>query len=226
MRILVVDDEINIVKLIKTILEKEGYEVVTALDGERALDIYYDGHVDMIICDEMMPRVNGNEMIREIRSENKNIPIDMVTAKGSIEDKALSFDLGVDDYLVKPIDTQELIIRVKAIFRRLKIVTDKKIQVKDVLIDSTTNTVSNVVTHESVSLTKTEFDILYKLLSYPEKSFTKYQLFNEFWGVNSDTDESIIKVFILKIRKKIEPFPEIGIQTIMGIGYRGIRNDK
>ncbi len=226
MRILVVDDEINIVKLIKTILEKEGYEVVTALDGERALDIYYDGHVDMIICDEMMPRVNGNEMIREIRSENKNIPIIMVTAKGSIEDKALSFDLGVDDYLVKPIDTQELIIRVKAIFRRLKIVTDKKIQVKDVLIDSTTNTVSNVVTHESVSLTKTEFDILYKLLSYPEKSFTKYQLFNEFWGVNSDTDESIIKVFILKIRKKIEPFPEIGIQTIMGIGYRGIRNDK
>lgn len=226
MRILVVDDEINIVKLIKTILEKEGYEVVTALDGERALDIYYDGHVDMIICDEMMPRVNGNEMIREIRSENKNIPIIMVTAKGSIEDKALSFDLGVDDYLVKPIDTQELIIRVKAIFRRLKIVTDKKIQVKDVLIDSTTNTVSNVVTGESVSLTKTEFDILYKLLSYPEKSFTKYQLFNEFWGVNSDTDESIIKVFILKIRKKIEPFPEIGIQTIMGIGYRGIRNDK
>lgn len=226
MRILVVDDEINIVKLIKTILEKEGYEVVTALDGERALDIYYDGHVDMIICDEMMPRVNGNEMIREIRSENKNIPIIMVTAKGSIEDKALSFDLGVDDYLVKPIDTQELIIRVKAIFRRLKIVTDKKIQVKDVLIDSTTNTVSNVVTHESVSLTKTEFDILYKLLSYPEKSFTKYQLFNEFWGVNSDTDESIIKVFILKIRKKIEPFSEIGIQTIMGIGYRGIRNDK
>ena len=226
MRILVVDDEINIVKLIKTILEKEGYEVVTALDGERALDIYYDGHVDMIICDEMMPRVNGNEMIREIRSENKNIPIIMVTAKGSIEDKALSFDLGVDDYLVKPIDTQELIIRVKAIFRRLKIVTDKKIQVKDVLIDSTTNTVSNVVTHESVSLTKTEFDILYQLLSYPEKSVTKYQLFNEFWGVNSDTDESIIKVFILKIRKKIEPFPEIGIQTIMGIGYRGIRNDK
>ncbi len=226
MRILVVDDEINIVKLIKTILEKEGYEVVTALDGERALDIYYDGHVDMIICDEMMPRVNGNEMIREIRSENKNIPIIMVTAKGSIEDKALSFDLGVDDYLVKPIDTQELIIRVKAIFRRLKIVTDKKIQVKDVLIDSTTNTVSNVVTGENVSLTKTEFDILYKLLSYPEKSFTKYQLFNEFWGVNSDTDESIIKVFILKIRKKIEPFPEIGIQTIMGIGYRGIRNDK
>lgn len=226
MRILVVDDEINIVKLIKTILEKEGYEVVTALDGERALDIYYDGHVDMIICDEMMPRVNGNEMIREIRSENKNIPIIMVTAKGSIEDKALSFDLGVDDYLVKPIDTQELIIRVKAIFRRLKIVTEKKIQVKDVLIDSTTNTVSNVVTGESVSLTKTEFDILYKLLSYPEKSFTKYQLFNEFWGVNSDTDESIIKVFILKIRKKIEPFPEIGIQTIMGIGYRGIRNDK
>jgi two-component system, OmpR family, response regulator len=226
MRILVVDDEINIVKLIKTILEKEGYEVVTALDGERALDIYYDGHVDMIICDEMMPRVSGNEMIREIRSENKNIPIIMVTAKGSIEDKSLSFELGVDDYLVKPIDTKELIIRVKAIFRRLKIVTDKKIQVKDVLIDSTTNTVSNTKTGETVSLTKTEFDILYKLLSYPEKSFTKYQLFNEFWGVNSDTDESIIKVFILKIRKKIEPFPEIGIQTIMGIGYRGIRNDK
>ena len=150
----------------------------------------------------------------------------MVTAKSSIDDKAVSYELGVDEYIVKPFDKDELLLRINAIFRRAKINTDRQIKVGDVVLDYNTHTVTNTKTNVSVSFSKTEFDILYKLLSYPEKAFTKWQLYNEFWGLNSDTDESIVKVFILKIRKKIEQFPEIEIQTIMGIGYRGVRNER
>lgn len=226
MKILVVDDELNILKLFNAILLNAGYEVITSTNGSDALDIYYDQHIDMIICDEMMPIMSGNELIKEIRSDNKTIPIIMVTAKSSIDDKAVSYELGVDEYIVKPFDKDELLLRINAIFRRAKINTDRQIKVGDVVLDYNTHTVTNTKTNISVSFSKTEFDILYKLLSYPEKAFTKWQLYNEFWGLNSDTDESIVKVFILKIRKKIEQFPEIEIQTIMGIGYRGVRNER
>jgi len=225
MRILAVDDEEHILKLYNAILTGAGYEVVTAHDGEEALDIYYQGKIDLIICDEMMPNVTGNQLIKEIRYENKNIPIIMVTAKSSIDDKGISYDLGVDDYMVKPINKEELLMRISALFRRAKIFTEKKIIIGDVVLDSNTHSVVNEKKNLCVNLTKKEFDILFKLFSYPEKAFTKWQLFNEFWGIDSDTDESVVKVFILKIRKKIEVFPEIEIQTLMGIGYRGIKNE-
>ncbi len=225
MRILAVDDEEHILKLYNAILTGAGYEVVTAHDGEEALNIYYQGKIDLIICDEMMPNVTGNQLIKEIRYENKNIPIIMVTAKSSIDDKGISYDLGVDDYMVKPINKEELLMRISALFRRAKIFTEKKIIIGDVVLDSNTHSVVNEKKNLCVNLTKKEFDILFKLFSYPEKAFTKWQLFNEFWGIDSDTDESVVKVFILKIRKKIEVFPEIEIQTLMGIGYRGIKNE-
>lgn len=225
MRILAVDDEEHILKLYNAILTGAGYEVVTAHDGEEALNIYYQGKIDLIICDEMMPNVTGNQLIKEIRYENKNIPIIMVTAKSSIDDKGISYDLGVDDYMVKPINKEELLMRISALFRRAKIFTEKKIIIGDVVLDSNTYSVVNEKKNLCVNLTKKEFDILFKLFSYPEKAFTKWQLFNEFWGIDSDTDESVVKVFILKIRKKIEVFPEIEIQTLMGIGYRGIKNE-
>lgn len=225
MRILAVDDEEHILKLYNAILTGAGYEVVTAHDGEEALNIYYQGKIDLIICDEMMPNVTGNQLIKEIRYESKNIPIIMVTAKSSIDDKGISYDLGVDDYMVKPINKEELLMRISALFRRAKIFTEKKIIIGDVVLDSNTHSVVNEKKNLCVNLTKKEFDILFKLFSYPEKAFTKWQLFNEFWGIDSDTDESVVKVFILKIRKKIEVFPEIEIQTLMGIGYRGIKNE-
>ena len=225
MRILVVDDELNILKLFTAILTSAGYEVVTSTNGSDALDIYYDQHIDMVICDEMMPIMSGNELVESIREDNKNIPIIMVTAKSSIDDKAKSYDLGIDEYIVKPFDKDELMLRINAIFRRAKISTDKQIKVKDIILDYNTHTITNTVTNVVVNFSKTEFEILFKLLSYPEKAFTKWQLYHEFWGLNSDTDESIVKVFILKIRKKIEQFPEIEIQTIMGIGYKGVRHE-
>ena len=226
MTILVVDDEANILTLISKILSIGGYNVLTASNGQEALDIYLDNHIDMIVCDEMMPVMSGNELVKEIRKENKTIPIIMVTAKALTTDKGISFSLGVDDYMIKPIDGEELLMRINAIFRRAKINTDKQIVIGNVVLDSNTHTVSDRQKKLSISLTKTEFDLLYKLLSYPEKAFTKWQLFSEFWGLNSDRDESIVKVFIYKIRKQIEIFPEIDIKTIMGVGYQGVRNEK
>lgn len=226
MNILVVDDEPNILTLMDAILSAEGYRVIPANNGSDALDIFLDKHIDMVICDEMMPLLSGNELVSAIREEDTDIPIIMVTAKGGIDDKGKSFSLGIDDYMVKPISADELLMRVKALFRRAKIVTDKKITVGNVVLDYNTRTITDDSRNLSLYLTKTEFEILYKLLSYPEKPFTKWQLFREFWGINSDTDDSIVKVFISKIRKQIEVFPEIGIKTIMGVGYQGVKNEK
>lgn len=223
MNILVVDDEINILTLIKAILSSNGYNVITAQNGSIALDIFLDKHIDMVICDEMMPILSGNELVKAIRNEDSNIPIIMVTAKSQIDDKAKSFSLGVDDYMIKPISYDELLMRVNALFRRAKINIDKKIIVGNVELDYNTRIIQDKLKNISLNLTKTEFEILYKLLSYPEKVFTKWQLFHEFWGINSDTDESIVKVFISKIRKQIEIFPEIGIKTVMGVGYQGVK---
>lgn len=225
MNILIADDEENILTLLSTILSKEDFTVFAAKDGEEALGIYYDKHVDMLILDEMMPKLSGNDLMKEIRKENADIPIIIVTAKYLTADKAASFSFGADDYMVKPVDGDELIMRINVLFRRAKINTDKKITVGRVILDSNTQTISDN-DKRNITLNKTEFDILYKLLSYPEKAFTRWQLYNEFWGVNSDTDEGIVKVVIFKIRKQIELFPEIGIKTVMGVGYQGVRNEK
>lgn len=225
MRILVVDDEEHIRILLKTILTKEGFEVSLAKDGMEAYDMYLDTTFDMVLLDEMMPSMNGNELIEAIRKENPTIPLIMITAKSSIDDKAKSFGLGVDDYLTKPIIPEELLLRVNALFRRAKINLDKKIVVNDTILDSQTHRVYNEKEGLSTLLTKTEFEILYKLFSYPERIFTKWQLFEEFWGMDSDTNENIVKAYIFKIRKQIENYPELEIQTLMGVGYRGVKHE-
>lgn len=226
MNILAVDDEKNILELYKAILSKAGYKVFMAENGEKALDIFFEKKIDLVIIDEMMPYMSGNEFIKAIREENQDIPIIMVTAKSSIDDKGKSFSLGVDDYIVKPISSEELLMRISALFRRAKIMQDKVIKVGNCILDSNTNSIANAKKNIKVTLTQKEFDILFKLLSYPEKCFSKWQLFDEFWGINSDVDENIVKAFIFKIRKQIEPFPEINIETVMNVGYRGIRNEK
>lgn len=226
MTILIVDDDKNILTLLTTVLQSDGFEILAADDGAKALDLYFDNHIDMLICDEMMPVLSGNELVRQIRMDDPALPIIMVTAKDATSDKGESFDCGVDDYMVKPIDCDELLMRVRALFRRAKINTDKKIIVGDTVLDSNDHTITNRSKNLSVTLTKTEFDILYKLLLYPEKVFSKWQLLHEFWGVDSEVDDGIVKVFISKIRKQLESFPEIAIKTVMGIGYQGVRNEE
>ncbi len=225
MKILVVDDEETILSLMETVLTHNGFKVVTARDGDKALDLFLDQTFDMVIADEMMPNLSGNELVKAIRKENSTIPIIMVTAKGSVIDKKISYDLGVDDYMVKPIDYDELIMRINALARRSKIATSNIMKIGTVTLDNNTHKITDKSKKIEVNLTKTEFDILFKLLSYPEKVFSKWQLFNEFWGVSSDVDDDIVKVFISKIRKQIEPLDSIGIKTIMGVGYQGVHNE-
>ena len=222
--VLVVEDDRNIRNLIEIKLRSLGYNVVTAENGKDALEKLSSNHLDIMLVDAMMPIMDGYTFVKTVREDGDNIPAIMVTAKGSMADKSQGFDVGVDDYMVKPIEFDELSLRIKAVLRRAKIVSDRKITVGETVLDYDTLTVSNGV--EKVVLTKTEFGIIYKLLSYPERSFSKSMLFEEFWAWDSETEEDIVKVYINRIRNKIAPFKEIDVETNRGIGYRGIRNEK
>ena len=222
--VMVVEDDKNIRKLIEIKLSNLGYNAISAENGQVALDKLSENHVDIMLVDAMMPIMDGFSLVKAVREDGNNVPVIMVTARGSIEDKSQGFDVGVDDYMVKPIDFDELSLRIKAVLRRAKIVTDRKITVNETVLDYDTLTVSNGV--EKVVLTKTEFGIIYKLLSYPERSFSKSALFEEFWAWDSETEEDIVKVYINRIRNKIAPFKDIDVETVRGIGYRGIRNER
>lgn len=224
--ILIVDDEINIQQLFKIRLVNVGYHVLTASDGEEALDIFYNQQIDMLIVDVMMPNMNGMELVNTIRNEGYNTPVIMVTAKGKLEDKKEGFLVGIDDYMVKPVEFDELLFRMNALFRRAKIVNERKITIGNTILDYDTLSILDKKKNLRITLTKKEFQILFKLLSYPERSFTKGQLFDEFWGLDNDSDDDVVKVYVSKIRDRIKDFDEIEIDTIRGIGYRGIRNEK
>ncbi len=221
--VLIVEDDKNIRKLMEINLKNDGYNVATANDGLDALDKVGKTHYDILIVDAMMPKMNGYEFLTEIKNLNINIPSIMVTAKGDIEDKAKGFTVGVDDYMVKPIDFKELSLRIKAVLRRAKIVSERKIKIGDTVLDYDTLTVSNK--EVSITLTKKEFGILYKLMSFPEQSFSKRKLFEEFWDFDSETEEDTLKVHVNKIRNKISVFKNIDIETVRGIGYRGVKYD-
>lgn len=222
--VLILEDDKNIRKLIEIKLSNEGYKTITAENGKEGLDKLSENHVDIMLVDAMMPVMDGFEFVKTVRSEGNTVPAIMVTARGTLNDKSLGFDVGVDDYVVKPIEFDELFMRMKAVMRRAKIVSERKISVGDTVLDYDSLTVSN--SEEKVVLTKTEFGILYKLLSYPERSFSKNMLFQEFWSWDSDTEEEIVKVYINRIRNKIAPFRNIDIETVRGIGYKGVRNEK
>ena len=197
-----------------------------ACDGREALEVLDKKHIDLIILDVMMPRMDGYEFTNTLRKSGCMIPILMVTARETTEDKKRGFIIGADDYMVKPVEFDELLLRMKALFRRAKIVTEKKIEVGDTVLTLDTLTVKNDVLGLKAVLPKRDFFLLYKLLSYPERTFTKSQLFDEFWGPENLGDMDAVKVYISKIRSTIAPFPEIDIETVRGIGYRGVRNEK
>lgn len=219
--VLIVEDDKNLRNLMDIKLKNEGYNTLTAENGKEAILKYSENHVDIMLVDAMMPIMNGYELVKSIRSEGSTVPVIMITAKGTIEDKEQGFMSGVDDYMVKPIDFYEMSMRIKAVLRRAKIVSDRKILIGDTVLDYDTLTVSDAT--NKISLTKKEFSILYKLLSYPERSFSKTAIFEEFWSWDSDTEEDIVKVFINKIRNKIEVFKNIDIETVRGVGYRGVK---
>ncbi len=222
--VLIVEDDYNICKLMKIKLTQEGYNCILAHNGEEGIEKLAENHIDIVIADAMMPKMDGFEMVKEMRELKYLVPVIMVTARGEIEDKSKGFIVGVDDYMVKPIDFKELFLRMKAVLRRANIVSEKKIVIGKTVLDYNTLTVSNGEDKEI--FTKKEFQILFKLLSYPEQSFSKSALFEEFWNFDSDTEEDAVKVYINKIRNKISRFSEIDIETVRGVGYKGVKNEK
>ena len=220
--ILIAEDEENLLNLYKIRLDKKGYNVILANNGKQAIDLIYKGGIDLAILDVMLPVYSGFEVLETIRRLELDIPVLMATSMGQLNDKKEGFSLGADDYLVKPFDFDELLMRIEAIIRRYKINTESKIVIGDTTLDAETLEVYNKT--EKVTLSKKEFQILFKLLSYPEKTFTKEQIFDEFFGIDSNADYDSVKVYISKIRKQIAVFENIDIDNIRGIGYRGIRN--
>lgn len=216
--ILVVDDQENIRKLIAAYLVREGYRVFLASDGQEALDVIDKTQIDMMIADIMMPNMDGITLTNELRTSMYTFPILMITAKDSIEDKKIGFRAGTDDYMVKPIDFDEMLLRVEALLRRAKIANEHRIVIGKVTLDYNTLTVSTE--KESIMLPKKEFYLLFKLLSYPQKIFTRRDLMDEIWGFDNETDERTVDVHIKRLREKFDDVTEFKIETIRGLGYK------
>ena len=220
-KILIVDDDKNIRYVMKEILEANGYVAISAKDGAEALEILASEHVDMAVVDIMMPHVDGYELTRQIREFSPDFPILMVSAKQLPDDRKRGFLAGIDDYMSKPIDADEFLLHVKALLRRFKIVNERRITIGEVVLDYDSYTVSG---HGEVQeLPQKEFQLLYKLLSYPGKIFTRIQLMDEIWGVECETTPETVTVHIGRLRKRFEGFEEFEIENIRGLGYKAVK---
>ena len=219
--ILVVDDDKNTRRLFRAVLENAGYTVSAASDGAEALELMDGEHIDLVVLDIMMPHMDGYEFTKALREVENNLPILMVSAKQLPEDKKKGFLVGTDDYMTKPIDEEEMLLRIKALLRRAKIVNDRKIEIGDVVLDYDSLTVTG---HgEKQELPQKEFMLLYKLLSYPGKIFTRIQLMDEIWGAESDTGWETVTVHIGRLRKRFEGWEEFTIESVRGLGYKVVR---
>jgi DNA-binding response OmpR family regulator len=220
--ILVVDDNDNIRNLIITYLKREGYRTIAATNGLEAMTVLEKEHIDLMIADIMMPHMNGYTLTEDLRSANYDFPILMITAKERIEDKRKGFLAGTDDYMVKPIEFDEMLLRVSALLRRARINTEKKIVIGDVILDY--NTLIVKTKRGEVLLPQKEFYLLFKLLNYPKKIFTRQDLMNDIWGYDTDSDERTVDVHIRRLREKFNDLAEFSIVTVKGLGYKAERN--
>ena len=221
-QILVVDDDKNTRMLFKAVLEAANYSVLTAQDGVEALAIMDDHHVDLVVLDVMMPNMDGYAFTRTLRESNDNLPILMVSAKQLPEDKKQGFLVGTDDYMTKPIDEEEMLLRIKALLRRARIASERRIAVGDVVLDYDSLTVTRK--GQTQELPQKEFLLLYKLLSYPGKIFTRIQLMDEIWGADSETGWETVTVHIGRLRKRFEGWPEFEIVSVRGLGYKAVKH--
>ncbi|WP_042197161.1 response regulator transcription factor [Paenibacillus camerounensis] len=220
--ILVVEDNGKLRQLIGTVLAKHGYNPVLAEDGQHALELLDTQHIDLIISDIMMPNVDGYELTGRLRDAGYNTPVLMVTAKESFEDKQRGYLAGTDDYMVKPIDVNEMILRVGALLRRAKIVSERRLGIGELILNYDSLTVHRGA--HSALLPQKEFYLLYKLLSYPNKIFTRQQLMDEIWGMDSETDARTVDVHINRLRERFKDCPEFEIVTVRGLGYKAVKH--
>ena len=219
-KILVVEDDKNLRKLIVTWLEKANFSVFDIKNGEEALELMDRQYVDLIVTDIMMPEMNGYELIKELRDANYNTPILIITAKEDIEDKRVGFSLGADDYMVKPINIDELIMRVKSLLKRSNQANEKKIKIGDVELDYDKLEIRKK--DKVYQLTQKEFYLIYKMLSTPDTIFKRQDLIEEIWGLENESDFRTVDVHIKRLREKLEDINEFEIVTIRGIGYKAI----
>lgn len=220
-RILVVDDQEHTRMLIEAILKAENYTVFTAKNGEDALRVMDHEHIDLVVLDIMMPKMDGYEFTRVLRESDNNLPILMVSAKHLPADKHKGFLVGTDDYITKPIDDEEMLLRIKALLRRAQIVNEQKIRVGNAVLDYNSFSVSR--NGETQVLPQKEFLLLYKLLSYPGQIFTRIQLMDEIWGAESDTGWETVTVHVGRLRKRFDGWNEFEIESVRGLGYRAVK---
>lgn len=219
-QILVVEDDKNTSRLMKAVLTHAGYEVYTACNGLEALECTDHQHISLIVLDVMMPKMDGYEFTEHLRNCGDTTPILMVTAKQLPEERCKGFRVGTDDYMIKPVNEEEMLLRIKALLRRSLIANERVLRIGKVTLDYD----SLVVSRDGFSQTlpQKEFYLLYKLLSYPDKIFTRLQLMDEIWGMDSDSVDTTVNVHINRLRKKFESWPEFEIKAIRGIGYKAV----
>lgn len=218
--ILIVEDDKNLRKLIKTCLKRENYQTYEATNGVEALDILDENYIDLIVTDIMMPQMDGYELTRELRNARYNIPILLITAKSTLSDKKEGFLAGADDYMVKPIDIEELSLRVKVLLKRANMTNEQKIIIGNLVLNY--NQLSVTKGEKNYQLAQKEFYLLYKLLSKPNIIFTRQELIEEIWGLDNESDFRTVDVHIKRIREKLKELDEFEIVTVRGIGYKSI----
>lgn len=220
--ILVADDDKHTRMLYKAVLESDGYTVTTAQNGMEALDVLDKEHIDLIVLDIMMPEMDGYTFTQTLRENHNTLPILMVSAKQLPKDKKMGFLVGTDDYMAKPIDEEEMLLRIKALLRRAKIVSERRIVLGSVVLDYDSLCVSR--DGQVQQLPQKEFLLFYKLLSYPGQIFTRIQLMDEIWGAESDTGWETVTVHIGRLRKRFEGWKEFHIESVRGLGYKLVKD--
>lgn len=219
-KILVVEDDKDLNRAICLFLNQNGYEARSCFNAMDAYDAIYDTIFDIIISDIMMPEIDGFEFVKTIRDINDNIPILFMTAKDDLMSKQKGFHIGIDDYMVKPIDFDELLLRIGALLRRAKISANRKITIGHFTMDADEYSVE--LNGEQIPMTTREFNILYKLLSYPKKTFTRQQLMDEFWDIDTETSPRAVDVYMTKLRSKLMDCLDFEIVTVHGLGYKAV----
>lgn len=220
-RILIVEDDVELRQLFARVLEKNGYQVVTAENGAEALRILGLGYVDLIISDIMMPVMDGNALVRALRDDGVKTPVLMITAKSTLDDMREGFLSGTDDYMVKPVNVNEMVLRVGALLRRARMLSERRQRIGETLLECDSLTVSRA--GQSMVLPQKEFMLLYKMAAYPGKIFTRQQLMDEIWGYNAEVDSHTVDVHIGRLRERFKDNPDFKIVTMRGVGYKVVR---
>ncbi len=219
--ILVVDDDRSTRRLMQEVLQADGYSVYTAANGEDALRVMDEEHVDLAVLDLMMPKMDGLAFTRALRGTRNTLPILMVSAKQAPASRKEGFVAGIDDYMTKPVDEEEMLLRIKALLRRARIASEHRIEIGEVRLDYDSRTVTRA--GQSITLPHKEFLLLYQLLSFPGKVFTRIQIMDEIWGIQSETGWETITVHINRLRKRFADYPEFEIVSVRGLGYKAVK---